>query len=227
MAGSKNLHAGHRERVKKRFLEHGERVFDDHQLLELLLFYTIPQGDTNPLAHLLIQRFGSLDSVFNASYDELIHVPGVGKHTALFFTVQQQVMRRCLCSEGRRENIVSTIEDVGAYLKPYFLGLRRERVYLLSADQKGRVLGCDCLGEGSESFVALDNKRVVETALRHRASWVVLAHSHPSGIAIPSGDDILATLECGQILQLLSIELRDHLVFADDDYVSMRQSKMI
>lgn len=222
-----NLHAGHRQRVKERFLEHGERVFDDYQLLELLLFYGVPRRDTNPLAHQLMNRFGSLAGVLNASPEALRKIPGLNENAMVLLHLMPQLMRRYQQSEIDRETIITSISDAADYLEPYFFGLQIERVYLLSGDNRGRVLGCELLGEGGALAVGLDTRRLTEIALRHRASWVILAHSHPSGLAVPSGDDILTTLNCRDILRPLGIALRDHLIFADGDYVSMQQSGML
>lgn len=227
MSKSSNLHEGHRQRMRQRFLEYGERAFDDHQMLEMLLFSAKPRGDTNELAHLLINRFGSLAGVFDAPLEELRKVKGVGENIAFSIHLLPAMMGRYQRSATMPERVVSTIDDAANYLRPYFFGLRKEQVYLLSGDQKGRVLGCDFLGEGSDLAVGLDTRLLTEIALRHKAAWVVLAHSHPSGVAIPSGSDVLTTRNCYKILQALEIKLWDHLIFADDDYVSMRQSNLL
>ncbi len=227
MERQENLHAGHRQRMKRRFLELGERGMDDHQLLELLLFYAIPRKDTNLLAHQLINRFGSLSGVLNASPNELRQVKDIGDSAVVLLELVPQLARRCWQQENGEDAIVRNEREAAEYLRPYFFGVRREQVYLLSIDRKGKVLGCDFLGEGGDNAVGLDTRLLTETALRHRAAWVVLAHSHPSGLAMPSQADIATTRSCKCILRALEIDLRDHLVFADDDYVSMRESGLM
>ena len=101
-----SIHEGHRQRLKQRFADHGERVFDDHQLLELMLFYAVPQGDVNPLAHRLINHFGSFAAVLDASPEDLRQVKGVGEHTALYLSMFPQVMRRYLASRAGHEDKV-------------------------------------------------------------------------------------------------------------------------
>lgn len=219
------LHDGHRDRMKKRFLAHGADVFDDHQLLELLLFFGKPQGDVNPLAHTLIERFGSLDAVFDASVEELEQVKGVGEHVAVLIHLMPQLMRRYQLSRQSGDQIVQSVTEMGTFLLPYFFGARNEMAYLLSLDAKGKVLGCDRLSEGGLNVTAFDNRTAVECALRRRASYVVLAHNHTSGIARPSAEDVLATVSLYQTMRTMDIELVDHLVMADDDFVSLRQSQ--
>lgn len=219
-----SIHSGHRARLKKRFAQYGERAFDDHQLLELLLFYAVPQGDVNPLAHRLIQHFGSFAAVLDAKVDELVKVDGVGEHTALLLTMMPQIMRRYQLSHAANEAIITSSADAGEYLLPYFFGARNEMVYLLSLDAKGKVISCDLLGEGNLDQVLLNSRQVVETALERRAISVVLAHNHPTGLAFPSNEDISATMSLRPLLKSLHIQLLDHIVVADGDFVSMRES---
>ena len=126
-----SLHDGHRARVKRRFLEHGADVFDDHQLLELLLYYSVPQGDTNPLAHRLINEFGSLSAVLDASVEDLLKVPGVGQHTAILLHLITPLTRRYLLSRTNLDAIITSTQEAGAYLLPFFHGMRNECVYML------------------------------------------------------------------------------------------------
>lgn len=223
----KSIHAGHRSRTKRQFLENGGEHLHDHQLLELILFYAHPQGDVNPLAHQLIERFGSLKGVLEASPEELKRVVGVSDHTAALIRLFPEVMYRY-----RRESIdagtaVTSAEEAAEVLRDYFTGRTVETVFLLSVDAKGKLLGCDKICEGTLDAVLLNERRVVETALRRRASQVYLAHCHTTGVAVPSRDDVWSTRRLRQVLEPLGIRLNDHLIFADGDYVSMVQSGQI
>lgn len=221
------VHDGHRDRMKARFRTHGAEAFDDHQLLELFLFFSKARVDTNPLAHALLNRFGSLAGVFDASYHDLMQVEGVGEHVATSILLMPQLMRRYALSRADLKGILYTTAEIGEYLQPYFFGARNEMVYMLSLDAKGKVLNCNWLGEGSLNVADISNRRVVETALANRASSVVLAHNHTSGIAVPSQEDVAATLMVREILDAMGIELLDHIVLADGDFVSMRDSGML
>lgn len=220
-----SIHAGHRERLRKQYLEFGADALHDHQLLELLLFYALPRRDTNPLAHALLTSFGSLNGVLNASTEELMQVGGLSENTAVLLSLTTQLHRRMALEQNARVSFPS-MEDAAEYLEPYFRHKHQEQVYLLSANQRNELLGCDLLANGGDHSVSIEPRSLAELALRHHASWVILAHSHPSGFAIPSQEDIAATRQCRDILQSLGITLRDHLIFADDDYLSMKQSKM-
>lgn len=222
-----SIHNGHRARLKQRFLDYGERVFDDHQLLELLLFFCVPQGDVNPLAHRLINHFGSFAAVLDAKPEDLKKVKGVGDHTALLLSLLPQVLRRYQQSRAGSEAVIGSSADAGEYLLPYFFGARNETLYLLCLDAKGKVLSCSFLAEGSLDQVGLNSRQVVETALEHRAASVVLAHNHVSGVAVPSQADVTLTLALRPLLRSLGIRLLDHIVVADGDFVSMLESGLL
>jgi DNA repair protein RadC len=218
------MHDGHRQRLKDRFLLEGLDNFDELQVLELLLFYAIPRVDTNPMAHRLLKRFGSLSQVLEAPAEELLRVGGIGEHSAVLLNLINQMSRFYLMDRAKREKVLPTIEDCARYLQSYFYGRTRETVFLLCLDAKCKALCCKEMGEGSVNSAGISVRKIVETALREGASSVVLAHNHPSGIAIPSPEDIHTTRRLAAALASVEIALADHIVVADDDYVSMVQS---
>lgn len=219
-----STHDGHRQRLKKLFLKEGLDNFYDYQALELLLYYCIPRKDTNPIAHSLIDYFGSLSQVLEAPVEELMRVEGVGEHAATFLHLVTEVGRYYLVNRSSRVKILPSIEDCAKYMLPYFFGRRNETVFLLCLDAKCKVLCCRELGEGTVNSAAISVRKIMETALTVNATAVVLAHNHPSGIAVPSGDDIQTTRRIAAALSAVEIHLVDHIVVADDDYVSMVQS---
>ena len=219
-----SIHDGHRERMKKRFLEEGLDSFTQIQALELLLCYCIPQKDTNPLAHALLDRFGSLSQVLEAPVEELRKVPGVGEHTATFLHLITEAGRFYLVNRSSQEKILPSLESCAEYMLPFFFGRKVETVFLLCLDAKCKVLCCKEIGEGSVNAAGISVRRVVETALNAGATTVVLAHNHPSGLALPSAEDIQTTRRVAMALSAVEIHLADHIVVADGDYVSMVQS---
>ena len=224
MANKENVHIGHRERLKKRFLAEGLEHFDEHQVLELLLFYCIPRQDTNPIAHALLEHFGSLSQVMEADPTELKKVAGMGEASATFLSLLNAFNRYYQVNRASSLVILNTLEDCGRYLMPFFYGRRNETVYLLCLDAKCKVLCCKEVGEGSVNSAAVPIRRVVEMALGANATSVVLAHNHPSGIALPSDEDYLTTRQLAVALAAVDITLVDHMIMADDEFVSLRQS---
>jgi len=220
-----SMHDGHRQRVKERFRREGLDNFDELHVLELLLFYCIPRVDTNPLAHQLLDHFGSLTGVLDASPVELEKVTGVNHGTSTFLSLITQVGRYYQVKQSEPGEILRTIEQCGNYLIPYFFGRENETVFVLCLDAKCKAICCKKVGEGSVNSANIPVRRVVEIALGANATTVILAHNHPSGLAIPSADDVQTTHRVAAALEAVEIVLADHIVVCRDDYVSMVQSQ--
>ncbi len=214
-------HDGHRKRLRQRFRDEGLMHFDDLNILELLLFYVLPRVDTNPIAHALIDRFGSLPAVLEAPVEDLAAVPGLGENAAVFLHLFPEVAKRYLRDCNAPGEILNTSEKCGKYLIPYFLAARNEMVYLLCLDSKCKALGCYLLHEGSVNNAAISMRKVVDLALRCNATSVVLAHNHTSGIALPSVEDRATTQAVWSALNAVGIPLVDHIVVAGNDFVSL------
>ena len=221
----KHRHTGHRERMKAEFLVRGLEGWPDHRVLELLLFYTIPQGDVNDLAHELVERFGSLAGVLDASVEELKKVKGVGDHTAVFLRMLPAVLGRYQGARTRLSAIINSPEEAYAWLEPYFFGARNEMVYVLCMDGKRQVLGVRKVAEGSIELAEVNTRRIAEEAIGLRAVQIYVAHNHVSNLAIPSQADWLTTDTLRGALRPIGIELIDHLVFVDGDMVSLKDSE--
>ncbi len=219
-----SIHKGHRERLKARFLEEGLDNFTDIQALELLLFYAIPQKDTNPIAHALLDHFGSLSRVLEADVEELKKVPGISDHSVTLLALVTELGRYYQVDCAQRVEVLTTLDACGAYLVPRFFGRSNETVFLLCLDAKCKVLCCKEIGEGSVNSTSISIRKVVETALSANATTVVLAHNHPSGVALPSSEDVQTTRRIAAALSAVEVHLADHIVVAEGDYVSMVQS---
>lgn len=218
------IHDGHREKMRQRFLNSGLESFADHEALELLLYYAIPRRDTNPIAHALMERYGSLSAVLSAPVEDLKKVEGIGESGAVLLRLVPQLYRKARLAEAEQETVLSSIERVGAYLLDRFEGERHEVVYQLCLDRKGRLLACKRLGEGGVTSAELDIRRMMENAIFTNASAVVLAHNHPSGIALPSQEDYHTTDRAKAALETIGVQLLDHIIVADGDLVSMAES---
>lgn len=221
-----SIHKDHRKRMKNRFRMEGLDHFDELHVLELLLFFGIPQGDTNPLAHRLIDHFGSLAQVLEAPKEELEKVAGVGEHVSTLITLTREISRYYMVNRSGPCVILNTTAACGDHLVPYFMGRRDETVYLLCLDSKCKAICCKEVGSGSVNSASVSARKIVETALAANATSVVLAHNHPSGFAYPSNEDILTTRRVAVALDTVGILLADHIVVAEDDYVSMVDSGM-
>lgn len=218
-----SIHEGHRGRLKKEFLARPES-FPDHKLLELLLFYAIPQRDTNALAHTLLEQFGSLSGVLDAIPEELQKVPGMGEHAATLLKAAKELSGRYLVARTSMDELVGGRKDAARLLRSYFFGARNERVCIIAMDGKGKCLGVRQVGEGSVNSAEVTARKVVEAALALNATRVILAHNHTSGLALPSPEDKFTTRYLANVLRTVGITLADHMIFVDDDMVSLRDS---
>ena len=219
------IHDGHREKMRQRFLRGGLDAFADHEALELLLYYAIPRRDTNPVAHALMERYGSLSAVLSAPAEDLQRVEGVGESAAVLLRLVAPLCRKARLAEAAgEERVLNSSERAGAYLLECFEGEKNEAVYQLCLDRKGKLLACKRLAEGDVASADLNIRKVVETALLTSASAVILAHNHPSGVAVPSSSDEAATRQVAEALRTIGVRLVDHIVVADRDFVSMADS---
>lgn len=217
-------HAMHRERVRNLFLKSGLEGFSDHNVLELLLFYAIPQRDTNLTAHRLIDRFGTLRNVLDAPVEELCKVQGMGLYSATFLSILPQLFRR-YNEDGRQIALQLSDENAAQAIRQYlcarYIGEAQESVYLLSFGADGRMIACTNLARGSSLSVAISERLVLETVIRLNAASVVLAHNHPGGVAAPSKDDVDVTRQVADALNRIDVRLIDHLIVAGGEAFSM------
>ena len=222
-----SIHDGHRERLKDRFAEYGLESFNELNALELLLFYAIPRRDTNTVAHALLDRFGSLAEVLDASVQELESVSGVGHSTALLIRLIPEISKRCAVSRTRDITVFDRAGVAGRYLTARLGTEKSEKAVMLCLDAKKQLISCTELGSGVVDNVSLNVRLVVETALKARASSVILAHNHPSGNPAPSRDDELLTRRIRDALQLVDIRLDDHIIIGGQGWFSFTESGLL
>ena len=222
-----NVHEGHRDRLRVRFLDEGLEHFQSHNMLELLLFYSIPVKDTNEEAHRLIERFGSLSEVFDADYDELCKVKGIGERSALLIKLMPELFREYEKDKLSHDEVrLNSAELVAKYVSKYFKGLTKEKLYLLCLDSNCKMLRFDLISEGNFNATIINNRKITESAIFSNAASVILVHNHPSGITAPSTMDINATIGIADALESVGIKLNDHIIIGHgDNFFSFRASQ--
>ncbi|MEG2915276.1 MAG: DNA repair protein RadC [Oscillospiraceae bacterium] len=218
---------GHRKRLKKRFLLEGLENFEPYNVLELLLFYSYAQKDTKPIAHSLLDKFGSVSAVFEAKYEELIKVDGVGESTATLITMMPQLFRYYNNDKQKAVKVINSAEKAANYLIPKYIGRTNEVVYLVCLDNQKRLLYCDIIEEGIVSATNITVIKIVEIALRVGAAGIIISHNHPKGLALPSTQDVRTTKSLKDKLDAVSLELIDHIIVSKDDFSSMKETGMI
>ncbi len=207
----------------ERYLADGIDRLEPHQILELVLFYAIPRRDTNELAHRLIEEFGSFSGVVNAPTDDLLKVEGIGENAAALLKLIPE-LTRYYYTESQTEICLNTAQKAGEYLLPRFIGWRDEVVYLVCLDAKCRAISCTLLHRGNVNSSEVNLRKATATALKYNAVSVILAHNHPGGLALPSPEDLHTTRRVKEALHIIGVELVDHIIVADNDFVSLRET---
>ena len=221
---TKNVHDGHRERMREKFRKNGFNGMADHEVLEMLLFYCVSRSNTNGIAHELINHFGSLSAVFEAPEEELMKVKGVGANSAFLIKMILPLYREYKVDSGKSKTL-KTPEECGEYLVNYFSSFANERVVVLCLDGSCRILGIEEICEGDVSSVTVNMRKMISSIVKYPATVaVVLSHNHPGSLALPSRDDVKTTSDIKKTLDTLGITLVDHIIVADDEYVSMASS---
>lgn len=216
-----SIHDGHRQRMRERFLKTGIEGFSDHEVLEMLLFYCVPRKDTNEIAHNLINHFGSYTQVLQASLSELEKVEGVGRSIAMYIAILRESYRYLAISKPRTNPVIDSYDHLISYMRNYYFGFQNEVVYLLCLDAMSALIECVKITEGSINSASISIRKILDVALRYRATSVILAHNHPGGLAFPSDEDRETTYRLADTLSAAGIILADHIILSEHDSLSM------
>lgn len=213
-----NVHEGHRQRLKNKFIEHGFQGFEPHNILELLLFYSIPRKDTNVIAHNLLNRFGSLKDVFNADFNDLIEVEGIKENSATLIKMVPLIAKEYVDSSLTKNPVFNTANKIGEYFINKYMGEKNEIVYVMLLTNKFELISVERIHEGNVSSAHVPTRKIIELAIRNNAAMVVLAHNHPGGTVCPSMQDIDTTGQLMTALTSCEIDLLEHFVVAGDEF---------
>jgi DNA repair protein RadC len=223
----KKIHEGHRSRVKARYLKEGMDSFEEHQVLEMLLFYSIPMKDTNALAHEMLKEFGSLAGLLEADPKDICNRCGVSENTAILITMIPALSRRYLKGKWGEKPVLNSSARAGDYATSLFTGRVYEAFYVICLDSQNRVNYAHMVHEGTINEAPVYPRLIVETALRHQANSVILAHNHPGGSLQPSAADTEVTKRITTALDAISIKVVDHIIVAGDKYTSFAEKGLI
>lgn len=207
-------------------MKNGADSFEKHELIELLLYYGIPQKNTNGLAHTLIETFGSIPGIFDAPMNRLLDVNGIGESTAILIKLVSKLCRIYMEKNLNTNNKNLTKEEIGDIILHKFIGRIKEHVLLALFDAKRNMVFCDIISQGSFGSAGFYIRDIIELSLKYNATRAIIAHNHPSGIALPSQEDIETTINLKNALNLVGIKLVDHIIVADNDYVSIADSDL-
>ncbi|MDE6275952.1 MAG: hypothetical protein K2M75_05370 [Clostridia bacterium] len=219
-----NPHQGHRERVKEKIKNQGIAYLPDHEVLEYLLYPFIPYKDTNPIAHDLIDKFGSLENVFDASPKVLLDVKNMTDNAALFLNVLPQIIKRYNLQKFGPKPMLDTVAHAVEYFQQLFLNEKEEAMYMLILNAKGMLLSSCKIGVGNIDTCQLNTREFIMRTADSQGNCIMLAHNHPSGNPLPSFDDCEFTRWLISAAEVLGIVVIDHIIIASEGYYSFREN---
>ncbi len=222
MKGEISLHAGHRAKMLDKFYNNPD-AFQDHELLEMLLFSFIPRRNTNDIAHLLINRFGSLKELFSASPEDVASIHGIGKKTASAVCLLGKIFNKI--HENEKEEITvkwDALKNYKQYLIDYFKPLKTEKFLFVALDKKYNKLCTSFFEDEKSSSVTAEIPAVCWSIAKNNPKYAIIAHNHPSGNCLPSEQDDKATAQIGMLCYLHNVSLLDHVIISGEDVFSYR-----
>lgn len=214
-------HDGHRSRMRKRYLETGFDSFQNHEILEMLLYNCYTRRNTNDIAHKLLDTFGSISAVLEAPVDSLVKA-GLSENVAVFLHMIPDVCRVYYDDRNNSSRKIIKHEHICDYFVSKFIGRIDETVYLLLLDSKEKEIFCGVVSTGSSVSSDVPVRKIVDLSLRYNASYAIIAHNHPSGVAFPSKEDVAVTKLLRSTLATVGVNLVDHVIVADEESVSLR-----
>lgn len=211
--------------MRARFYKEGIDSFEPHEVLEMLLYFALPRIDTNPLAHKLIERFGSFHGVLEANYEDLIEF-GLTEKTVALLKMTPAFSNYYIQSHTNGVKVLSNCTQVGLYVADK-IGHRTKEVFcVLCLDVQNHVKNFEILTEGTVNYSGVPPRKVAECALRNNAARVVLAHNHPGGSLTPSAEDIALTKRMRDMFDSIDVNLLDHVIVANGRFLSMREQRL-
>jgi DNA repair protein RadC len=225
-AAQENLNAGHRERLRERFLNGGADALPDYELLELLLFRAIPRRDVKPIAKTLLQRFGSFAEVIAAPAARLKEVDYVGDSVVVELKIVEAAALRLARESMRKKLTLGSFAQVLDYCRSAMAYLETEEFRVLFLDKKNGLLADEVQGRGTVDHTPVYPREIVRRALELNASAVILVHNHPSGDPTPSNADIMMTHNIIEVAKPLGVNVHDHLIIGRNGHTSFRALKL-
>lgn len=219
---SNNLHNNHRKRVRARFMRDGNLdSFEPHQVLEMLLFYSVPRRDTNELAHKLLNEYGSLYTLMNAKSEDIMKRCKVSETTAVLISMIPYVCRKFLVSGLDTEKpLIDEFNIAYSYFEAVLAGQPFESFYMICLDLNKRLKRVVKISDGVSSCAPIYMEKVVSDALLYNSSFVIIGHNHPSGTKKPSSADVQVTTQIISAFTPLNIKVLDHIIVCGGDSFS-------
>lgn len=221
-----NLHKGHRARVRQKFIkEQSLDNFNDHEVLEFLLFYAYPMRDTNEMAHRLLMQYGTLHNLMNTKTNALINEGGLTENAATLLTALPHINRRYLKSEFNKSPLLTDSKKAGKFMMSLFNGQNYESLYLISLNLRKKIISVDEISRGDADSVSVNLKRILQKTLLNNAKFVIIGHNHPAGTLKPSVADVNIAKALLEEFKLFDIYMLDNMIVTSKGYYSFSEHK--
>lgn len=222
-----NNYKDHKKRLRKRYEENGLDGFHDYEVLELILSYSLSRIDTKPIAKKLINEFGSLIGVLNAPVEKLITVDGISSRTAVMIKLYRDTMTYALSDKIMSENCITSCNDVYNYLKHYYKGIQNEEFKVIYLNSRNYIIDEETLFRGTVNEAKIYVRTLLQNVMKTGATAIIIAHNHPGGTLKASEEDILITEKIKKILKFIDVNVLDHIIIGDNDYISLASERKI
>lgn len=219
---NKNLHSNHRQRVRARFIRDGDLdSFEEHQVLEMLLFYAVPRKDTNELAHRLLNEYGSLFNLMNAKPEEIMKRCKISETTAVLISMIPFVCRKFLASGLDSDKpFISDFNIAKSYFEAALAGQPFESFYMICLDLNKKLKKVVKISDGVSNSAPIYIEKIISDALLYNSAFLIIGHNHPSGTPKPSSADLDVTMKIVNACMPLNIRILDHIIVCGEDSFS-------
>lgn len=218
---------GHRQRLRQRYKQGGINGFHDYEIVELILTYAIPRQDVKPLAKRLLKEFNDLSGVFNSPLESLTSIPGIGENTAILLGLIKDSATAILGAGIKNRDCLKSWNDVVRYCRLRIGGRCEEVFEIICLTAAKEIIEVVTISEGTSNEVAVLPRKVLEAAIKHNASAIVLVHNHPSGDPTPSDPDLILTKKIQKAADIMKITIHDHLILGKDSYFSFDKNRLV
>ncbi|OHE18848.1 MAG: hypothetical protein A2X96_10105 [Syntrophobacterales bacterium GWC2_56_13] len=223
----KDYKRGHRERLRKKFMTAGMDALHDHEVLELILTYVVRQQDVKDRAKELLQEFGSLKEVVDAEIEDLEKVPGIGKNSAIFLKLVKEIAALYLKQKAKEKRQVSCTTELLDFCRTVMGTKKDEEFCVIYLDAQNQIIEFETIQKGIVNQAVVYPRQVLESALKKKASAIILAHNHPSGHVRPSDADIRLTKTIQETAKVLDILVHDHIIIGENRFFSFREEGLM
>jgi len=218
---------GHRQRLRNRFLQGGAAALADYELLELLLTFAIPYSDVKPLAKSLIQHFGSFNRVLDASAQDLMEFIGLREYSAVLIKLVKACSEQYLKEEALKRDQIKSLASLVDYCRTSMGGLPDEQFRVIFLNSQNEIIAEEIVQEGTVNQTVVYPRKVLELALKHKATGLILVHNHPSGNLTPSAADLELTRSLVKASRALNLTVHDHLIISRQGYFSLAEKNLL